>query len=58
MTASPPAPCGLRPQIDARLLGQHLQRFAELQPFGLHHEAEHVAADVADPALPRLPLAD
>ena len=52
----PAGPVVLRPQRDARLLGQQLECLAELQPFGLHHEAEHVAADVADPALPRLPL--
>ena len=42
----------LRPERDARLLGQQLERFAKFQSFGLHHEAEHVAADVADPAFP------
>jgi len=43
-------------QCNAGALGEHLQRFAELHAFGFHHEAEHVAADVADPALERLAL--
>ena len=43
-------------QRNARPLRQHRKRFAELDPFHLHDEAEDVPADVADPALPRLPL--
>ena len=42
--------------LDSRPIGQHLQGLAELDPLHLHHEAEDVAADVADPALERLPL--
>ena len=42
--------------LDARPVGQHLQGLAELDALHLHHEAEDVAADVADPALERLPL--
>jgi hypothetical protein len=37
-------------------LGEHLERFAELQPFGFHHEAKNVAANVADPTFERLAL--
>ena len=45
-----------RLQRDSHPIGQHLQGFAEFDPFDLHHEAEDVAADVADPALERLAL--
>ena len=49
--------CGLGPfDGDAGPIGQHFQGLAELDAFHLHHEAEDVAADVADPALERLPL--
>ena len=43
-------------QLDARPIGQHGQGLGEIDPFHLHHEAEDIAADVAGPALPRLPL--
>ena len=43
-------------QRDASAIGQHGQGLGELDAFHLHHEAEDVAADVADPALERLPL--
>ena len=41
---------------DPRPIGQHLQGLAELDALHFHHEAEHVAADVAHPALERLAL--
>ena len=41
---------------DSRPIGEHFQGLAELDPLHFHHEAEDVAADVADPALERLPL--
>ena len=41
---------------DVGPIGQHGQGLGKLDPFHLHHEAEDVAADVADPALERLPL--
>ena len=43
-------------QGDAGPVGQHRHGLGELDAFGLHDEAEDVAADVADPALERLPL--
>ena len=43
-------------QRDAGPFGQHFQGLAEFDAFDLHDEAEDVAADVADPALERLPL--
>ncbi len=43
-------------QRDAGPIGQHGQGLGKGEPFVLHHEAEHVAADVADPAAERLPL--
>ena len=43
-------------QLDARAIGQHGQGLREIDAFHLHDEAEDVAADVAGPALPRLPL--
>ena len=43
-------------QLNAGPIGQHFQGLAELDAFHLHHEAEDVAADVAHPALERLPL--
>ena len=54
-TAGDARPLGLL-QRDAGPIGQHGQGLAELDAFHLHHEAEDVAADVADPALERLPL--
>jgi hypothetical protein len=53
-----PARCGsrCRRRHDPRLVRQQLQRLPKPDPFALHHKAEHVAADVADPALPALPL--
>ena len=47
---------GAASQGDARPIGQHGQGLGELDAFHLHDEAEDVAADVADPALERLPL--
>ena len=43
-------------ELDARAVGQHRQRFGKIDAFDLHDEAEDVAADVAGPALPDLPL--
>jgi hypothetical protein len=45
-----------RRQLNAGAIGEHLDRFAKADPLALHDEAENVAADVADPALPRLPF--
>ena len=39
-----------------RPIGQHFQGLAELDALDLHDERKNVAADVADPALERLPL--
>ena len=43
-------------QHDARPLRQHRQGLGEGDALHLHHEAEDVAADVADPAFEGLPL--
>ena len=43
-------------QARCRPVGQHGQGLGEVDAFHLHDEAEDVAADVADPALERLPL--
>ena len=43
-------------QLDAGPVGELLERFAKLEPLHPHHEVEHVAADVADPAAVGLPL--
>ena len=43
-------------QGNAGAIGQHGQRLGKLDALHLHHEAEDIAADVADPALERLPL--
>ena len=43
-------------QGDAGPFGQHLHGLAEFDALDLHHEAEDIAPDVADPALERLPL--
>ena len=42
--------------IECRRARRASPGFAELQAFGPHHEAEDVAADVADPALERLAI--
>ena len=49
------APAGLF-EDDSRPIGEHIEGFAEFDALDLHDEAEHVAADVAHPALERLPL--
>jgi hypothetical protein len=43
-------------QTHAGPFGQHLERLAEFHPLGPHHEAEDIAAKVADPTLERLPV--
>ena len=43
-------------QLDACPIGEHGQGLGEIDPFHFHDEAEDVPADVAGPALPRLPL--
>ncbi len=49
-------PAAAGPKRDARPFRQHRQGLREGDALHLHHEAEDVAADVADPALERLPL--
>jgi len=43
-------------QLDARAICQHGQGLGKIDPFHLHHKAENIAADVAGPTFPRLPL--
>src|SRR4051812_29953374 len=42
--------------VDAGAFGEKFERFAKLQIFRAHHEAEDVPAVIADPALKRLTL--
>ncbi len=37
-------------------VSQDPQRFGEIDPLAFHNEAEDIAANVTNPALPRLPL--
>src|SRR5262245_45256446 len=46
----------LRSKLDAGPVGQHLQGLAKIAALALHYEAKDIAADIADPALPRLPV--
>ncbi len=40
--------------FDASTFRQKLHCFAKINPFALHHEAEDIASDIANPTLPTL----